>query len=93
MDNIFTINDDILEEWSVKPNELLSGWHILTEVDRTNTEKYLSVRGLMPGALERDRFESVKMQEEGYVGLGNIVYYKSKEEAEEVLNLRKQFKR
>ena len=89
MKNIFTIDDDIITEWEVTPNDIMPGWHILTEVDPS--KKWRSICALAPGALDRDRYESVKVREEGYFGLENIVYYNSREEAEEVLNLKKQY--
>jgi hypothetical protein len=46
----------------------------------------------MDEALKRNRFDSIK-KSETYAGLGNLIYYSTKEEAQEVLNLKNQFKK
>jgi hypothetical protein len=91
MDNIFIINDDQITEWSIEPNKIMPGWYIGVEVDPNKT--WVDVFPIAPGALERNRFDSIKKQENGYYGMGNLIYYKSRKEAEEVLKLEKRFKR
>jgi hypothetical protein len=91
MHNIFTIEEDgKIKEWEVTPNPLMAGWSLCTEVDKT--KEYVDVFPLMPGTLERNRFDSIK-KSETYAGLGNLVYYNSREEAQEVIDLEKQFKK
>jgi hypothetical protein len=89
MYSIFKIKNNKIEEFEVTPNHYLEGWSILTEVNPN--KQWLDVYPIMNEALERNRFDSIK-KSETYVGLGNLVYYNTKEEAQEVLNLQLQFK-
>jgi hypothetical protein len=91
MQHIFTIEEGKIIEYEVEPNPLLEGWSILTNI-KPNAEGYCSIFPIMNEALERNRFDSIK-KAGTYAGLGNIVYYNSQKEAQEVLNLQKQFKK
>lgn len=89
MKKIFIIKENKIEEFDVEPNHYMEGWSVLIEVNPN--KQWLSIYPIMNEALERNRFDSIK-KSETYIGLGNKVYYTTKEEAQEVLDLTNQFK-
>lgn len=91
MKHIFTIEDGKIVEYEVEPNPLLKGWSILTKIDPNDTSGYRSIYPIMNEALERNRFDSIK-KAETYVGMGNLIYYNSSDEAQEVLDLENRIK-
>lgn len=90
MNNIFTIIDGEVIEFSVKKNKFMPGMFVLIKVI-PDENGYQSIFPISAEALERNRFESIKKEEDGYYGIDNLIYYNSRKEAEEVLALQKQF--
>ena len=66
----------------------MDGWSILEEHLKDGIHLY----PIMNDALDRNRYDSIK-KSETYAGLGNLVHYNTREEAQEVLDLKKQFKK
>jgi len=87
---IYKIEKNKIVEYIVEPNHVLSGWSIL--LAPPDKDGYCSIYPISNEALKRSRFDSIK-KAETYVGLENIIYYNGREEAEEVLELERRFKK